>query len=514
MLVPFACYAEIHHKRGMVPNFLWQHEPEIIADFPRRVDPEVKKIPFVIIVKDADKYPVVLKSVVIKFLFPQEKAIIPVFDGEEVITDRMWTKLLHVSRIWPYTGDVPTIVEITYYCNKKQRIVENHNYKSIRSRLWYLHFALEARPALEGWYGGDIHWHSSYTDDDIEFGLPLPQAKELAQASGLAFLGVTDHSYDLDDVVGKPHVRDHENGKWTALKKELTALNEGSVDCALIRGEEVSCGNQKNQNVHALVLGHDEFIAGAGDSTDRGLLNKPDSHITDFQDKGYLVAAHPLDAQSVLLRLILRRGAWSDSDLEHADAIEYYNGFKDFAFHEGKKAWIRMLLKGKKLTAVAGSDAHGDFASAFKVSIPFFKIRTCEQQMTGMARTYVLCKKQPNEALVMDALKKGRVIITDGPLCDMVIAMHHNEYRIGDTILPGKGTITITAVSTNEFGIIAKARLLCGKNGIETPLWEITPDTFMITEIIDFSAESNTYIRIEIETAKEALAYGNPVYVK
>lgn len=513
-MFPIICYAEIHHKRGIVPNFLWQHEPEIIADFPRRVDSDIKKIPFAIIVKDADKYPVVLKSVVIKFLFPQEKAVIPVFEGEEVITDRLWTKLFHISRIWPYTGDIPTIVEITYYCNKKQRIVENHNYRSIRPQLWYLHFASEPRPSIEGWYGGDIHWHSSYTDDDIEFGLTPAAAKELAYASGLSFLGVTDHSYDLDDITGQPHVKDPETKKWTALKKELFALNEASVDCALLRGEEVSCGNEKGKNVHALVFGHDEFIPGTGDSTDRGLLNKPDNYITGFKDKGFCVAAHPLDAQSALQRLILRRGVWSDNDLEHADAIEFYNGFKDAAFYEGKKAWIRMLLKGNKLIAVAGSDAHGDFASAFKVSIPFFTIRVCNQQITGTARTYVLCKKQPNEVLVMDALKKGRVIISDGPLCDMTIAMHHTEYRIGDTILPGKGTITINTVSSNEFGIITKTRLLCGKNGVESVLWEITPHTLTINEIINYTAESSTYIRLETETDTGAIAYGNPVWVK
>jgi len=513
-MLPIACYAEIHHKRGLIPNFLWQNEPEIIADFPRRIDPSVLKIPFVLLVKDADTYPVVIKSVIIKFLFNEEKIIVPVFDGEEVITQRMWSKLYYVPRIWPYLGDIPVIVEITYYCKKRQRIVENHNYRSIKPELWYLHFAEEPLPKIDNWYNGDIHWHSSYTDDDIEFGLPLAHAKILARASGMDFLGVTDHSYDLDDVNGQPHVLDPETGKWNSLKKEISALNESSIDFALLRGEEVSCGNKKQQNVHALIFGNDDFIPGSGDSTDTMLNNKPETLITDLTGKGYIVAAHPYAPQSLLQRLVLRRGVWSDDDLDSADAIEYYNGVKDKAYEDGKKAWVRQLLKGKRLTAVAGSDAHGDFNSAFKIAIPFIKVQRCTKQIAGTARTYVLCKKQPNEAIVMDALKKGRVMISDGPVCTIVLSMHHNDYVIGDSVLHGNGSLTIEVESSNEFGTIADIYVIDAVNNSENYFFKEIGVQLPYKNTINYTSHEKQYVRLEISTTIGFMAITNPIYFK
>jgi hypothetical protein len=52
-------------------------------------------------------------------------------------------------------------------------------------------------PWPAGWYGGDTHCHSMYTNNIAEFGAPLPAVRLAAQAVGLHWLTITDHSCDL-----------------------------------------------------------------------------------------------------------------------------------------------------------------------------------------------------------------------------------------------------------------------------------------------------------------------------
>jgi hypothetical protein len=69
------------------------------------------------------------------------------------------------------------------------------------------------------WFYGDTHYHSAYTDDFKEYGAPLPATRQAAQALGLDWIVVTDHSCDLDEI-------DPGNGGKTRWRREAELLSD------------------------------------------------------------------------------------------------------------------------------------------------------------------------------------------------------------------------------------------------------------------------------------------------
>lgn len=519
MFLPFFLYAEVHHKFSIIPNFLYQKEPEIIADFPRRLEPDVEEIPFVINVKDANKFPIVLKEIYIKILRPKNKIIRKIFAGNEIIRQRIFQKSLYLKKDFEIEGDYPVIVEIYYFHNNHERIIENHNYKKAPRSLWYINFSRKRLPGKKNWYPGDIHWHSIYTEDDVEFGQSLENAVDLAKSSGLYFLGVTDHSYDLDDEIGKYREKDEDLIKWKTFKKKSQLLNEHNTDFVFLDGEEVSTGNSKGKNIHVLIFDNDEFIQGTGDSTDKPFNNSPDSYLEDFYNKvDFSIAAHPFEGYSLFPRLFLKRDKWEDEDLELVDGIQFYNGIKNDGYIKGKNKWIEMLLKGKKIYTYGGTDAHGDFNRAFKVKIPFLKIVESKEQIAGNVKTYVYCTKSPNKNLLLKNLKKGRCIVSDGPFLDLKFKTENYEYICGDSINEEKkGDIVITMQSSKEFGELTSLSIYKGilKSNNEILMEEKELNKFenIYKKSYNIKGKERIYIRAEIKTSKNKTALTNPLFI-
>lgn len=155
-------------------------------------------------------------------------------------------------------------------------------------------------PTLPGLYWGDLHTHSNYTEDQIEFGAPLPETACCARALGLHFIAVTDHSYDMDNLPGDYTRNDPELRKWRQFRAEVAHLNRELDGFIILPGEEVSVGNQRRQNVHCLVLGSGDFYPGAGDSGDRPLFNRPTLALPELYARvqasgngAVIAAAHP-----------------------------------------------------------------------------------------------------------------------------------------------------------------------------------------------------------------------------
>ena len=529
MFIPFFLYAEIHHKRAIFPNFLWNDEPEIVADFPHRVDYGIKNIPFVLNIKDADKWPIILKNVDVKILFPGEKYIKNLFSGELLVKERIFQKLFLLEREFFYAGEYPVIVEIRYFLNGKERVIENHNYKTLQHKLWYINFASEKLPKFEDIYYGDIHYHSVYSDDDVEFGQSLDNTTVFAKAMGLSFMAITDHSYDLDDIEGKWHTEDKELKKWHKLQDEVDKINNNEISFSLIRGEELSCGNVKNRNVHMLVLGNRKFYYGCGDSTDHPFKTKPKTAVKDVSKEYLLVAAHPFEGYSFLPYIFLRRGKWEKEDLEYVDGLQFYNGVRNKGFERGKKEWIKLLLEGKKKFVFAGTDAHGDFNRAIKVKIPFLKIVSNDKQIAGRVKTAVLSEKTPNEKILLKRMKAGHHFITDGPALEIEFSRNEEKYIMGDTVIFKKdskkqvylekkdsncGKIKIKAKSSDEFGKINLIKIFIGYIGAKTEniFKSFTPNELDFSENIPFCFNKNCYMRCEAETDKGKIAITNPIF--
>ncbi|HDS02183.1 MAG TPA: hypothetical protein ENN72_00555 [Firmicutes bacterium] len=516
ILFPLGGYAEVHHRRGKLPNLLWQNEPEIFCDFPRRVEPGVKIFPVIVSVKDAHLYPVFIVEITLKFLFAKRKHEESLFKGKMLINHSLKQFLFEVSLPEQASGDVPVAVEIRYFLGGREKVMTNHNYQKITRELWTCYFAEESRPLFSNWYAGDIHWHSAASSDDVEFGLDAELAYAPAVAMGLHFLAVTDHSYDLDDTYQNHRESDPELHKWNDLQRSIDRANQKRVDFTLIRGEEASLGNDKGRNVHALILGNRKFVPGSGDSAEVSFKNRPDNTLRDAVEEGYeLIAAHPFEGAHLLPYFFLRRGTWTNKDWEKASGIEFYNGVKGAGFEKGKKKWVELLLRGRKIFTYGGSDAHGDFIRYFKIQVPFLKMGSSRDHLTGKVQTHVKCQKIPNETILLENLKKGHCYVTDGPALDMAVEGFPG-LCMGDTISVGEGepVIDVKALSTKEFGTLSSLVIFAGnrETGKEEILAANTEKGFSL-ELHARVEKDFFYFRAEAETETGHIAFSNPIFI-
>ena len=117
-------------------------------------------------------------------------------------------------------------------------------------------------PTASDWYVGDTHYHSYYTDNDVEFGFPIEATVSAGEAIGLDWVTITDHSFDLKDSnTADP------NDKWNDRESKINLYGYGSTFKAL-HGEEVSARNNIGKIIHFLVYGMEDFSQVGGSNLD------------------------------------------------------------------------------------------------------------------------------------------------------------------------------------------------------------------------------------------------------
>ncbi|MCG3153621.1 MAG: hypothetical protein DKINENOH_00211 [bacterium] len=468
----FFLYAEIHYRFKFTPSRLYRRQPEILADVPRRLEPHTP-LPVLLIVKDAGRFPCELQSltVTLQLATPAADSGKPFTHQiafNEIITAPMWWRVMPVVLPAEARGLARVNVTIEYRIRGRQFRCVNDNYVGTRHAPLQLLLAEEPLPALPGYCQGDLHCHTDATSDQVEFGAPAGAYAALGKAMGLSFCAATDHSYDLDDFPDDYLHNDPELRKWRRLQEEIHALNAGASGFVIIPGEEVSCGNAAGRNVHFLILNHSRFIRGSGDSAERWLRTRPDHTIAEvlaqLESGALAFAAHPAVPPPLLERVLLGRGHWADADLAHArlNGLQFWNGGRLWE-EQGMQQWRKLLLAGRRVYTIAGSDAHGNFNRFRQISFPFVKMVEHHRHLFGSARTAALLEGGLQLDSLLAALRHGRACITTGPLLDVrVTHAMGKQARLGDCISAESGTIQITAVSTEEFGGLAQVRIWRG----------------------------------------------------
>jgi hypothetical protein len=100
---------------------------------------------------------------------------------------------------------------------------------------------------LTDWYVGDTHFHTAYTRNILEYGMPM-KANQIALTSiGMDWSMTTDHSCDFDNH-GKGILE-----VWNNYLSEIKALQSDNA-CLLIPGIEASLLGEKNKLIHMLVF--------------------------------------------------------------------------------------------------------------------------------------------------------------------------------------------------------------------------------------------------------------------
>ena len=526
LLLPVVLYAETHYKFRYFFSWLRKKEPEIIVDAPRFVEPG-KPIPVLVLVKDAHLYPIEMQGITITVKQGGKSILSQVLArGKTRITERMWWRVFHVDRSdWTGWIDLEPVVE--YRCGTSAKRCSVDNYKGSSRLPLNIYLSSDPRPRIPSLYYGDCHTHSSYTDDQVEYGAPLGASVELSKAMGLSFFCATDHSYDLDDSVDSYLENDPELPKWTAFQAEAGRLNsENESEFSIIRGEEISCRNDADENVHMLLLGDPGFFEGSGDSAEKWFRTHSQSNIRDIlrakSTDAIAIAAHPREPVPILQRLLLGRSEWSAEDLgsDGLDGVQFINGRIGRASEWGTHEWVRLLLKGKRTVAIAGTDAHGNFARFRQVGIPFLTIQEHHLQLFGQFATGVFLDGTMTENALIAALKKGSSIITNGPICALEASNAAGEQaRIGDTLSVTPGgqeasvRLELTARSSRDFGEIESVEVLYGTVADDKELSvrkDLTPTQLELNLEVSFLFIRSGYLRCVVKTSAKNPFTGQP----
>lgn len=526
-------YAETHYRFKYFISFLRKAEPEILADIPHRLEPGVS-LPVLLLVKDSHHFPI--ENLQVKIELRQGNRTYAVVEKEiaRSIAEPLWWRIVSVqfeNELRDLSGFIEVDVHFDYLVNGKRRSCRNDNYSTSSKKSLKVLRSGEKLPALHGWALGDAHTHSSYTNDQVEFGSPIEASVELSRAMGLSYFCVTDHSYDLDDRIDNYLVNDPNLPKWKLQQAEIDGINSRTQDFAVIRGEEVSCFNYGRRNIHLLLWGTRKYYAGSGDSAEHWFHTDAEHSIRDILstlDKDTAAyAGHPTEPVPFLQWLLIKRGAWNLSDMseEGLSGIQILNGEANRAFLNGLESWKVLLLSGKKIFIAAGDDAHGNFNRFRQIGIPFFTIRENENQLFGKIRT-AIHHDALSEHSLLQSLRSGCTVISNGPLIVFEIRNESGAAAVlGGTISGRRLQLHITGVSSAEFGSFEEVSVVQGKIGTERELvlarkrfsGDLTIDLLLP---MDFPKQNcDSYIRLEGFTGRTkfnergGFCYTNPIWI-
>jgi hypothetical protein len=507
-MLPVFLYAETHYRFRYFFSFLRKHEPEIIADAPHRINPN-QSLPILVLVKDAHQFPMKLNKISVVIRKDGKTLIKKELQEPSVeLTEKFWWKIYHVP-LEGINGFIECDVLFEIYDGKRQFSYHNDNHRTSSHQPLKVFVSPSPLPRFEYLHFGECHSHSSYTDDQVEFGAPMEASTQLSQALGLSFFCITDHSYDLDDSVDNYLVNDPNLPKWSLLQQEIDDQNSKHQDFTIVRGEEVSCRNSKDQNIHLLLLGNRKFFLGSGDGAEHWLKTRSENSIGEIlnsiEPSVLSFAAHPKERVSFLQRLLLGRGKWLQQDFIHSQltGIQFVNGQITDGFLEGYHQWIEALLAGKNLFILAGDDAHGNFNRFRQIGIPFLKIRETGYQLFGKMRTGVYLESLSEENILL-SIQAGKSTVTDGPVVNLLIDSPTREISsIGKTVIGSKHSISLEVKSSIEYGSIDSIKVFMGIIGAKETviIFEKLSQKYAAKRDFPVEISRKSYIRAEVWTS-------------
>ena len=530
--LPFVLgYAEIHYTFKGVYSFLKHPFPEILADAPYRLEPGVP-LPITVLVKDAHRYPIRLKK--ITAIGTVENAPLVrarLFSGDLLLSSPWWSRTYLLSLPEKTFGQLKLTVRFEIERKGKLFRFENDNYRGTGHAPLQVHVSSHPLPRFPGLVYGDLHTHSNFTSDQVEFGAPLSDLRAAATALGLDFVAVTDHSYDLDDYENNYLKNDPKLRKWARFRREVNRFNTEakSGETLLIPGEEVTVRNARGRNVHFLVLNSARFFKGSGDGAEKWFKFHSEHSIRDVLDalppEAVAIAAHPGTPPPRLEYLLVHRGKWEEKDTAHSklQGLQIVNGDWGRGFQIGLHLWKRALARGERKFIFAGTDAHGNFNRYRQIGFPFFKMIEMNEQILGEKRTglFVKARSLPE---ILEAIRSGRGFVTDGPALQFEAENALGQrVPLGGRIFGRDIWLKAQFVSTPEFGKLTTIRLFRGKIGegtgrVREKLLQVQTegsDGFAQTFSRRFALEAgeHVYFRLEMATDKGRRAYSNPIWV-
>lgn len=512
-------YAEIHYrpKHFPIPGLLFRDVPEIVCDAPHRVE-SGRPIPIFLMIKDANRFPINLDRISVLVTYRNGKQRFAEFPYANLKIDiPIWWDSINIE---PETDGIVEINPVVVYIRGKNIFqCGADNYPGLSGKPLVVNVSADSFPGKKGWYHGDIHCHSYFTSDQVEFGAPMEAMVLSGFCMGLDWIAVTDHSYDLEKPVEDCEVNGTEIPRWY-MAGNISKLLEPSF--TVIPGEEISCRNSLGENCHLLALNSGKFIKGTGDSGKSIFNHKSEYsvkeaivHCTEWG--GMAFAAHPFENVSFLEKLVLGRGSWTIKDARSPGLIglQIYNGVRDSGFDKGKSVWIQLLLEGYRVFISGGSDAHGDMNRKRAVNRPLLSLEENDENIYGKVRTVVRAASTEKRC-ILDALSEGGAILTDGPFMDISVVKDGKVYFIGEKSPLGEVNVKGDILSSAEFGEISDVRIIAGnltdKNEKVILYHRESLKKYELNFECSFKSVNPSYVRAECMTLSGGLCITNPIW--
>lgn len=520
----FVLYAQVHYRILGLFSRYFKKEPEIVADVPWRIEPG-KPLPLLMLVKDADRYPVLLKSVLVTVKNNTRVFCEQEYPIDENVGQKWWWRMEHIQLPESCRGELQIAVQIHYVAGGQEKRTTSDNYALTSKSPFTVYADSDPLPKEPDWYFGDLHVHTELTDDQVEFGAPMRATREMARAMGLQFFAATDHSYDLDDADDDYLTNDPALPKWQRLWEQVELLNSQDGEFVIIPGEELSAGNADGRNVHFLILNNREYLPGSGDSAEKWLKTRPELSVEqalERVDNGALTfAAHPANRTPFLQWLLIRRGKWLSSDYRRPKltGLQAWNGENNYGFNKGINEWVKLLLEGYRPVLIGGNDAHGNFAIFRQIIIPHLFMAEKESELFGRVRTGVFLPGKPGLMPLLEAIRQGKCIVTDGPFAALKIANDTSEAAIGEVYHHSRGMLEIRALSSLCFGEIKGVTLIVGdisrKKEIRSISFKVEPDCYSFkVETFLGDLPRRGYLRLLVSTSLGSQCLTNPIFLE
>lgn len=493
-------YAETHFRFRVPVSLLHRSLPEMLVDAPSLAVPTTRGVPIWLVVHDAHLHPVRLDEVRILVRCGGESFRADLPCGQHLDQPFHWIPLP-----WP-APDVPGVqlADVVFRVTDRKgrsHMFANANLPGLPPRSIRIQRLASPFPHPRGWISGDLHVHTHWSNDPVEWGGDPEVLRAAAACMGMDFYAATDHSYDFawesPDYLSPADPVE----RFSRFRASLPSDREGLP--VVLPAEEVSCGNHRGENVHLLAIDHPEYLPGQGDGGRRGLRNRPDLSIPQVLEQlarsgAPAIAAHPRPGIGWLQRKIFRRGQWDRQDLSGVTGVQFCNGTWGRDFLEGRGLWVADLVAGNRPLPIAGNDAHGDLNRATQVAMPLVSLRQTESHRFGQARTWVHLDGPCDRATLRRALREGAPChISDGPFLHLEVpgATHATERS-------DQAGARVVASSLGEFGNLRQLRVFAHRRGRATEDLVLERTELGAVAEETFEVEAQTlYLRAEVSTS-------------
>jgi hypothetical protein len=302
----------------------------------------------------------------------------------------------------------------------------------------------------DGWYKGEIHCHTVHSDGDSTPG----EIVQLAESLGLDFLAITDHNNRTQGI-------------------DLARIKTNLI---LIPGYEVT-----TYYGHWNIWGDNgwiDFRVQQADDLARA--------VNEANARGFLMSCnHPKPYGP----------DWAYPEVEGYSCVEVWNGPWEGLNPIALEFWEARLRRGKRLTAVGGSDHH-------------FSWREHPAKLAHPTN-YIYCPGKPSAVELLRALRAGHAFISESPLGPQLFLAANNAIMGDQVARPTNNQVPIQVQVVNGIGAHLQ---VFDASGVITQI-----EVNSVEAKFDFTVNvaETPYIRIQLvhpETGYVS-ALTNPIYI-